>query len=71
MEDFDFFDLMVSIHTSAWEVTKIKLEQIIFTRVSIHTSAWEVTSTRFLKPRLCSCFNPHLRVGGDQDVRVS
>ena len=56
---------IVSIHTSAWEVTKTIYNEQTGQEVSIHTSAWEVTWywRRGFIPS--SCFNPHLRVGGD------
>ena len=56
---------IVSIHTSAWEVTFLTGCHPVIITVSIHTSAWEVTNNKIAAKDKKTGFNPHLRVGGD------
>ena len=58
--------LVISIHTSVWEVTGSLHWRRRFFYISIHTSVWEVTQISLMfDSRFSVNFNPHLRMGGD------
>ena len=56
---------MISIHTSAREVTKSTGVNFYDKEISIHTSAREVTVARVALAMDYSDFNPHFRKGSD------
>ena len=57
--------LIISIHTSAREVTAVSVYMAGFSPISIHTSAREVTSLEDLTAYAQKDFNPHFRKGSD------
>ena len=61
----------VSIHASAWEATRLIGHVPEQPLVSIHASAWEATSAARGFCPSAFCFNPRLRVGGDQITKSS
>ena len=60
--------MTVSIHASAWEATREELYNQLNKAVSIHASAWEATYLQWVSLILPQCFNPRLRVGGDNII---
>ena len=64
------FVFVVSIHTSAREVTSSVVPLVLIVSVSIHTSAREVTVTMFVLIPLSQGFNPHFRKGSDLNSRI-
>ena len=60
---------VISIHTSAREVTPCTLRLLTLLQISIHTSAREVTQHKTKVQNIFSHFNPHFRKGSDgQDI---
>ena len=60
---------MISIHTSAREVTKVQEVIFDYLKISIHTSAREVTGSSSKPYQGCNHFNPHFRKGSDDIQR--
>ena len=65
-----FFALCVSIHASAREATKLNFLVPSVLLVSIHASAREATITSDSNDEAEAGFNPRLREGGDNVIRL-
>ena len=61
---------MISIHTSAREVTIALFLSMWYHRISIHTSAREVTESNPEGNSKSCDFNPHFRKGSDRDNSI-